>query len=88
MEEPVRFPAVEQVRDDGHHVTFHVTKVNRRRWNWVLTMRYVTNDPVTDQERLHKVLLRTGTTREPLDALCAHLEAQAAAASEDERERS
>jgi len=57
-------------------VTFHVSRVQATRWNWVLKMHYVVSDPRTGEKVLKKVLLQTSKTREPLDVLRESLEAQ------------
>ena len=61
---------------EGRELTFHVTKVKERRWNWILTMRYIVTDPVTGEQTINKVFLQTSKERETLEALREHLEAQ------------
>lgn len=63
-----------RAQSEGFPVTFHVSKVKSRRWNWVLTMRYMESDPVTGKSYPEKAVLGTSKTREPLDALKERLE--------------
>ncbi len=67
---------IDEARREGRELTFHVTKVKEHRWNWILSLRYVTRDPATGERTLHKVLLQTSKDRETLEALREHLEAQ------------
>jgi hypothetical protein len=65
---------VEEILREGHHVTFHVTRTKARRWNWLLTMRYTSQDQTTGQRTLIKVFLRTSKDRETLELLREQLE--------------
>jgi hypothetical protein len=71
---PEALARVDEARRVGKDVTFHVSKVKERRWNWILTMRYVAEDPVTRERTLHKVFLQTSQTRDPLEAMREYLE--------------
>ena len=55
-------------------MTFHVTRTKARRWNWLLTMRYTSQDQTTGQRTLIKVFLRTSKDRETLELLREQLE--------------
>ena len=40
---------IETARQSKKGISFHVSKVDRRRWNWVLTVRYHEYDPTTGE---------------------------------------
>ena len=63
--------SIDNASQEGQRPTFHVSKVEARRWNWVLSMRYW----IASGEQI-KVLLRTAQDRESLEALRAYLEEQ------------
>ena len=67
---------IDQALREGRRVTFHVTKVKKRRWNWILTMRYASVDPTTGQETISKVFLQTSKDRESLESIREHLESR------------
>jgi hypothetical protein len=66
--------SIEQAHQAGRELTFHVSKVKERRWNWILTMRYIATDPATGEAMLRKVFLQTSKDRESLEVLREYLE--------------
>lgn len=67
---------VEIARQTGKGVAFQVSKVDRRRWNWELSVRYFATDPVTGQCYPAKTVLRAGNNREALETMRSDLERQ------------
>ncbi len=67
---------IDQALREGSRVTFHVTKVKARRWNWILTMRYASLNSATGEETLKKVFLQNSKDREHLELIREHLESR------------
>ena len=65
---------IEEALGEGQLVTVHVTRAKARRWNWLLTMRYTSQDQTTGQRTVNKVFLRTSKDREPLEVIRERLE--------------
>ncbi len=73
---------IDQALGEGKRVSFHVTKVKERRWNWILTMRYMSRDPGTGEETPIKVFLQTSKDRESLELIREHLESRVKSSSD------
>jgi hypothetical protein len=67
--------AIEQARREGRDVTFRISKVSARRWNWVLKVHFVRTDPAAGQDYEEQILLRTSDERDVLERLREQLEA-------------
>lgn len=66
---------VERARHEELPVTFHISKVKKRRWDWELNVRYTEADPVSGQLYPQRSFLYASKSRDELVALKERLEA-------------